>query len=545
VSPAGDGASMGPQLSERRIRLCSALALLLMLALVVVVCRDYGITWDEGAQSDYGRRILRWFRTLFRDDSAATHGDLIYYGGLFEVVAELAAGRTPGNRYETRHLVNALVGLLAVLGAQRIGTRIDGPLAGLLSGLFLALTPLFFGHLFNNPKDTPFAAFSTLALWAMLAAWDGLPRLPARRVAAVGLATGAALGVRAGGLVLLFHLFTLFAGWLLVRRPGGGGAPPARRALLLPLASSFASIAALAWAVMLLFWPWAQQSPLARPFQAMKVLLRSSGAAGGSMLFDGREVVVGDLPWSYVPVWFAVSLPESYAVALLAGLWLVTRALLRSPRRSPLSARTLQLLWLASVSGLPFLAAVVTRPFLYDGVRHLLFVVPPLAVLAGVAAARFLRSDLPAVARTAFGCLLAASALLTAVDMIRLHPYEAVYFNRLVAGGVSAASRRFETDYWGASYKEGVEWLVGNYGHDAGREVRVTCTYVARPCIHYLDASAPESRRFRYVSFEEDPDVVLSITRGRIHERFRGRVLHVVERMGAPLLFVVELRPPG
>jgi hypothetical protein len=39
--------------------------------------------------------------------------------------------------------------------------------------------------------------------------------------------------------------------------------------------------------------------------------------------------------------------------------------------------------------------------------------------------------------------------------------------------------------------------------------------------------------------------VVLSITRQRMHERFRGRILHVVEREGAPLLFVIETRPPA
>lgn len=518
---------MSTDVRESRLRRCSVLLLVLLVALVVGVHEDYGITWDEGAQSDYGRRILRWFGSGFTDDSAATHGDLIYYGGLFEVVAELGARLTPEDRFETRHLINGLVGLLAVVAAERMGSLLGGPVAGLFSAVFLVLTPVFFGHLFNNPKDIPFAAFSSVALWAMLASWDALPRLPIRRALAIGLSIGAALGVRAGGLILFLHLLTLFVAWLFVRRN--------RHTVVLALAASFASIAAVAWVVMLCCWPWAQQSPLIRPLQAMTTLMQI-GEAARPVLFNGRYVVSGDLPWTYVPVWFAVSLPEFYSVALLCGVALAVRA--RAPGEV---AAAVKIVWVASVVAVPILAAVVLRPFLYDGIRHVLFVVPPLAVLAGVSAAGFLRSDLRRSVRTAVAGILVASVVLTAVDVVRLHPYQSVYFNRLFGRGVAAASQKFETDYWGSSYKEGVEWLLREYGRGGAGEVRVACTFITRPCAYYLRRGG----RFAFVSLDESPNVVLSITRERMHERFRGRILHVVERLGAPLLFVIETRPPS
>jgi len=52
--------------------------------------------------------------------------------------------------------------------------------------------------------------------------------------------------------------------------------------------------------------------------------------------------------------------------------------------------------------------------------------------------------------------------------MVQLHPYEYVYFNRLFAGGLKAAAERYETEYGGSSYKQGVEWVIRNYQPEGG-----------------------------------------------------------------------------
>jgi hypothetical protein len=59
--------------------------------------------------------------------------------------------------------------------------------------------------------------------------------------------------------------------------------------------------------------------------------------------------------------------------------------------------------------------------------------------------------------------LILSSVFITIFDMVELHPYQSVYFNRVVAGGLKTEASRFETDYWGNSYKEGVEWVIENY----------------------------------------------------------------------------------
>jgi hypothetical protein len=519
-------------------RAASACLLIVLVALVVLTHRDYGVTWDEEAQSRYGRRILRWYDSGFTHEGAFGHGNLVYYGGLFEVLAELAATQTPDSGYETRHLVNGLVGLLAILATERLAAHLCGPLAGFLAAALVVLTPAFYGHLFNNPKDVPFAAFHSLALWAILSTWDSMPKPRPSRLLLSGVAIGAASAVRAGGVLLLFHLGTLWAAWFLLRRRQRDSL--ARQAAL--LAGSAALVATAAWCVMLAFWPWATRSPFSAPFTA----LRSTAWLNpeGQTLFAGRLVRSGDLPSGYVLVWFGVSLPELYLAAAVAGAVGVVRMLRGGlPSDALRSDAAVKLAWLASTCAMPVAGSVVLKASLYDGIRHFLFAIPVMAVLASVALASYLRSEPWRFARMAAAAVLGALAATTTRDMVRLHPYQHIYFNRL-AGGVGAASRRFETDYWLSSYKEGIAWLVQRYGAGYERRVRVACTFVDFPCAYYLKGSSEGRGRFVLVPIDRDPHVILASTRRRFHSRYRGRVLHVVEREGAELLHVIEVRRP-
>ena len=140
--------------------------------------------------------------------------------------------------------------------------------------------------------------------------------------------------------------------------------------------------------------------------------------------------------------------------------------------------------------------------------------------------------------------LTAVSLVATALDMVRLHPYQSVYFNRLVAGGLRHASSQFELDYWGQSYKEGVDWLLVHYGRDADEPVRVANCSTPFLTGYYLTKAPGRPERFVSVEPTARPHVVLATTRWFCDDRQTARVLHVVKRMGVPLAYVVEVRPP-
>ena len=114
--------------------------------------------------------------------------------------------------------------------------------------------------------------------------------------------------------------------------------------------------------------------------------------------------------------------------------------------------RRLGILTVVIAAILPLAYALIARPTAYNVLRHFAFVLPPLAILAGLGLARAL-SVIGPRARTVVAAMIVAACLLPVARIVQLHPYEYVYFNDL-SGGVRAAASRFELDYWGTSFTE-------------------------------------------------------------------------------------------
>jgi hypothetical protein len=346
-----------------------------------------------------------------------------------------------------------------------------------------------------------------------------------------------------GGIVLFGFALVLWLGMLVLRSgaPGGPGRPAARD--LLRLAGAWGAALAAGWTAMVAFWPWAMLDPLRHPFRAAGRFARYWEDM--PLLYDGRVQPAREVSRFYLPNWFALTLPELYLVAFALGAIGLVLLWRRGPLGPAARSRLLQAAWLASIPSLLVAGVVVSRMPLYDGLRHFLFLVPLLAVLAGASAAAFLRSPAPRVAKQAGLAALGASCLLTIVDMARLHPYEALYFNRLWAAGMKAGVDNYEGDYWCLSYKEGSEWLLKRFaGAQCREKIRVAGHSVLQQIEQYLEEAEEGRRLFVPVLAGQNPHYILTTTRFQDHLRTPGTPVFTVERGGATLLYLFEVRPP-
>jgi hypothetical protein len=175
-------------------------------------------------------------------------------------------------------------------------------------------------------------------------------------------------------------------------------------------------------------------------------------------LFEGEAILVPDMPRSYVPTLLALTLPELFLGLGAGGVATALIAIMRNSqglgRRPPGQRGNLLLLVLAAA--LPVVTAVLARPAMYNGIRHFVFVLPPLAVLGGFAVARILdwAQQQGVAAAVTVGIVFVAGTAAPGAEMARLHPYGYTYFNGL-AGGVQGARNNFMLDYWALSFKEG------------------------------------------------------------------------------------------
>ena len=141
-------------------RTCDEIAIAVLAAVGLIASltfRDYGLGWDDYTHAEYADLLLRMYGSGFKDTAALSFANLYMYGGGFDMAAALLHKIIPLELFETRRLLGAIVGLIGLGVTWRLGRRVGGPLAGLATLLLLALCPTFYGHMFMNPKDAPFA----------------------------------------------------------------------------------------------------------------------------------------------------------------------------------------------------------------------------------------------------------------------------------------------------------------------------------------------------------------------------------------------------
>jgi Dolichyl-phosphate-mannose-protein mannosyltransferase len=432
--------------------------LALTAAVALATFRDYGLGWDDYTHSQYGGMLVSLYGTGFADKSALSFVNLYMYGGGFDIIATLAAKVLPFGLFETRRLVGAVIGLIGLFFTWRLGRRVGGPFAGLIAVALLAACPLYYGHMFINAKDGPFAAVMMVALLGLVRAFEEYPRPTAPTLALCGVGMGLAIGARIlGGFAVLeavLPLPLLFA----IRSRGQGLKPAATEcgSFLLP----FVPAVILAYLVMGLVWPWSAVSPL-NPFHAAEYFSNVFEKPWRE-LFDGQLIPVDNMPRSYVPTLFAAQVPELMLALGLCGLGgAFIGALTGADRSAATVGRRAALFSIALAVTLPILLTVAARPVMYNGIRHFVFVLPPLAVLGGLAAA-WIAERLRAYGNTAIaaGALALIAGIASPVtDMVRLHPYEYTDYNHLV-GGVRGAQQEFMLDYWGLSFTQASRKLL-------------------------------------------------------------------------------------
>ncbi|MBX9843105.1 MAG: glycosyltransferase family 39 protein, partial [Xanthobacteraceae bacterium] len=422
--------------------------LAVIAAIALATFRDYGLGWDDYTHSQYGDLLLALYTSGFRDTRALSFVNLYLYGGGFDMAADLLAKVLPFDLFETRRLAGALVGLIGLAATWRIGRRVGGPLAGLIALILLATCPLYYGHMFINPKDAPFAVAMAVFLLGLIRLLDEYPKPSAATLAIVGTGFGLSIGSRimAGFGVITAVLSIGLRVPIDTRYRGLRAALAPLRQLLLRLMPA----AIIAYAVMALVWPWGVANPL-NPISAIDTFSHFFEKPWHE-LYGGERITPPDMPRSYVLVLMGLKLPEIFSLLAAAG---VLGALVAAFRPAVLPRTRTVLLSIALAALLPIAVTVITRPAMYNGIRHFVFVLPPLAVAGGLAgawiaerASRFGRAASRIVA-----AIFAVGIALPVIGMARLHPYEYAFFNQLI-GGARGAQPLYMLDYWGLALKQ-------------------------------------------------------------------------------------------
>jgi len=517
--------------------LATLLLVLGTIGLVVGTFHDYGITWDEDVHNWYGVFVMDYYLSWFKDNRSLHWLNLYNYGAAFDMTAAFINKVSPFGTYETRHLLNGLVGVTGVVGAWKLGRFMAGPRAGFLSALLLLTIPNYYGQMFNNPKDIPFAVAGIWSVYYMARIVPVLPRPAWSLVVKLGIVIGLSLGVRVGGLLFFGYAGLtglLYCAWRAIETRDG----------LLALRELWAAswrvlvpMMVLSYAVMLVFWPWAQQSPIEHPLTALDYF--SHVTFPFTTLFAGEYFPATDLPWEYLPTHIVLALPELTLVLAFAA---VPVALVEQVRRrgGPDRTRSLQYGVIAIATLFPVAYAVYIKAVLFDGMRHFIFVLPPLAVAAALVFDHVVERLKTFRWRHTLTAMLALYGLGHVAIMFELHPDQYVYYNGLV-GGVDGAQSLFKTDYWGNSYAEAVKGLTNYLETEYGAEFE-DHDFTVAVCGPPISADYFFPDNFVFTDDRDKADFFIAFTKDNCNNALPGKEVFRVERLGALLSIVLDRR---
>ena len=443
----------------RRLRSAAAvygahIVLAVFLIIGVAIVDDYGVSVDEGRQRNAGFASLDY---VLGNQDALFDDYHRHYGVAFEtpLTAVERVLRLEDSRavYLSRHLLTHIFFLVGGFFVWLLAYRMFGSrLLALFAMLLFLLHPRTYGESFFNSKDLPFLSMFAISLYLIHRAFR---RDSVWAFALCGIGIGLLVNMRILGLMPFAAVLGMLA-LDAVRSVHSSGirSDGALRVFANGAAFLLASVLTLYVA-----WPLLWESPAELP-DAFWTMARFPP---GDNLFHGEMIRAPNIPWFYITEWIFVSVPPvalalalaGAAIALFAGAarW---RAVWRnSPERFALA--------LVAFAAAPIAAVIALDSNVYDGWRHLYFIYAPMCLLAALALGK-MAAALRSRPRVLMGvyALAAASIALVAVQMIRLHPYQFIYFNAF-ASGRENLGETYEMDYWGIGRREALEWLLDAY----------------------------------------------------------------------------------
>lgn len=487
-APTGASGRPVPAATPRWTRVAIPLAFLLYLALGLALHRDYGLGWDEPQSRKNGLMAYDYVTGTSRELLQYVDRD---YGTALELplfaAEKLFRCDSPRSAYLLRHLLTFLFFFGGVVAFHALARRRFSPGLALGGAALLVLSPRIFADSFTNTKDIGFLVAITVAV---LTLERFLAAPGAARATLHACASAFAIDLRIPGvfLVPLTILFWSLDTWLVAVHRGAWR----RRLVLLGLYLLLTAV------FVTLFWPYLWTDPLGHFVESFRNLGHFTRWKD-TVLYLGQAFPAPELPWHYPLVWIAISTPLATLVLALLGSGRAVLDLAR-PARHRYPAFRLERIALAWFV-LPLAAVVLGGSVLYDGWRQLYFLYPALVLLAlsGIEGLWKLGARLDGWRRIALvviggGCL-AGNVASVLLFMVRHHPHQNLYFNSL-AGGMERARASFDLDYWGLTFREGLEYIART---DPSPEIPIFFAYGSRDTIDIL----PPSDRARLRPLEE------------------------------------------
>ncbi len=471
---------------EARLKYLFYISSAFILVLMLLTCRDAGITCDEVLHYNQSVAVYNYFASHGADQSALNTpvSHLKYYGQSYDnLVTILIKWFKIDDVYGFRHLMSSVAGWLAILITALFAVWLAGYRAGIFVLILFAISPTFIGHTQNNLKDIPFALAYIASTFYTLKFLVSEKKTSIVDIILLTASIAFSISIRAVGLLLICYLFFFFFLFYLFKYLRD------KHVDFIEIRTKIFWITGIALAsfmLSILLWPFALQSPVKNVLESYHVMAHYPDTF--RQLFEGKEEWSDHMPWYYLPKSMLITIP----LLIMTGLVIFSFSL----RLKFISGKVILYVFIIFTVLFPVVFVLFEKSNVYSSWRQFLFVYPAIVLIAGIGFHYFFEN----LKRRYF--IWGAIALFTFFSIHPLkfiilnHPYYYLYYNQLV-GGLKGAYARYETDYYYVSQTEASKWLI-NYLNEkkVTGNVKVKATY----SVQWLFRNHPdvETSYFRY-----------------------------------------------
>lgn len=518
---------------------------ILVLGIGLLVFKDFGVHYDEKCLIDIG---IHNYRYINQGDQALLTFQDRYYGPFFELPLLILTNNipTPGMIY-FRHFAVFLTFFTGLIGLYYLGSRLfHDSRWELLPVVLMVTSPRLFSDSFYNSKDIPFMVFILFGIVGLVRWLDllDLP-VPSRSLYSIAVLqaviTAAATTTRTPGIMLLGLTSIFVLGKMAIQKR------QFKKVLISILIFLFFTIG-----LIILFMPILWHDPL-RGFIAAFKQISHFNLWMVHVLFNGESIQANNVGWSYFPIWFCITTPYLVLVGLISGfICLIISGVKKVVYIASMETNRIInrfntdfIIWMVISAWfvVPVIALFVFQSVLYDAWRQMFFLYPAILLLAVCGMRKvydwtITRTANKVLINGVFGIILTAGLIEPVAFMVKYHPHENVYFNQL-AGDPLTLRQRFDLDYWGLSYKQGIDYILASDSRD-----HILLSAVG-PASLYVEYMLPHEQADR-LSFTELEQADYFLTNYRWHPDdfpYPDKYFSIFVR-GTEIMTVYRLREP-
>ena len=402
-----------------------------------------GLSYDQVFHIENGERRLKYLFSLGRYD----YYDILhlrYYPGLYDTISALLSSIFPRNfYYESFYLLNFIFGLAGLIGLKKIVKFFFGSEIAKYFFLISIFSPIIFGHLSINPKDTIIATSHFWILYYVVKYLKTEDVYLRKNISfKIGIFVGLGTGVRVIFLGTLIPIILFLLLEILIFKKF------IKKIILKDFIYHITIIIFSSYILLVLCWPNTHSNILVEPFKIFFESLNDISQGVQVSYFKGIFYETKFTPWNYL---FTNVLYKFPSIFLFCFLFFFIFYKNLATSLNNIKDFDYKILISLILLILPVLIAIFLKLKIHDGLRYFLYLIPIFNFFPAIYL-YYLLKNLDKTYNKVLIVFLIPFFIIFLIKFFVISPYHYTYLN--VFNDIFLKKDSFENDYWGTSLKE-------------------------------------------------------------------------------------------